>query len=304
VLPAETVIIAGPTGVGKTTLSLRLADRLGGEIVGADAFQIYRGLPLLTAQPTAEEQAGIPHHLIGSVDPLECFDAGRYQRTAEPILHEIVSRGRVPILVGGTGLYLKALLGGLDELPGSDPALRQELSTLDLPDLISRLQTADPQAPAQIDLKNRRRVARALEIVLLTGKALALSRTSSAALTRPSGVRALLLTREREELHSRIASNVASMFSRGVLEEVNALPEEKIGATASMTLGLREVRSALKGEITPAEAQETITLATRRYAKRQLTWLRNQHDFPALDLSIFADQEQAFTKTLSLLAKQ
>lgn len=293
------MIIAGPTGAGKTALSLRLAARLGEvEIVGADAFQLYAGLPLLTAQPTSAERQSIPHHLIGSVNPLESFDAGRYQRTAAPILRAIVSRGRTPLVVGGTGLYLKALLGGLDELPGSDPALRAELAMLDLPTLMERLRQADVEAPGQIDLANRRRVERALEIVLLTGKPLAASRKAS---FQPSGVRALVVTREREELNARIAGNVKAMFDRGVEAEVAALPEEKVGPTAAMTLGLREIRSLLRGELSRAEAMEAITVATRRYAKRQMTWFRNQHAFPILNLTDFPDPDQAVEQALRLL---
>ena len=336
-IPAETMVIAGPTGAGKTALALRLAARLGGvEIVGADAFQLYAGLPLLTAQPSVEEREGIPHHLIGSIDPGESFDAGRYRRTAEPILRAIVSRGHIPLVVGGTGLYLKALLGELDELPGSDPVLRSELAALDLPTLVERLSQVDAEAPGQIDLANRRRVERALEIVLLTGKPLAASRTRrngiqkpgvksqhsesgilSSALSLPNPtapshpptsdfqlptpVRALLVTREREELNARIAGNVEAMFARGAEQEVAMLPEEKVGPTAAMTLGLREVRALLRGELSRTEAVEAITTATRRYAKRQMTWFLNQHAFPRLNLTDFSDPDQAVEQALQLL---
>ena len=277
-LPAETVIIAGPTGAGKTTLALRLAERLGGEIIGADAFQIYRGLPILTAQPTPAQQASVSHHLIGSVDPAERYDAGRYAREAPPILEAIVRLGRIPIVVGGTGLYLKALLGGLNDLPDSDPALREEFSWLDLPLLLERLRLADPNALELIDTANRRRVERALEIVLLTGKPLAESRTGRMTEPMQPGVNALLLTREREEL------------------------SEKIGTTAAMTLGLREIRALLCGELSRREAEESITNATRRYAKRQMTWFRNQHAFPTLDLSTMRSEERAFEEALRLIA--
>jgi tRNA dimethylallyltransferase len=270
------------------------------EIVGADAFQIYAGLPLLTAQPSAVEQAAIPHHLVGSVDPQESYDAGRWLREVEPILHEIVARGRIPLVVGGTGLYVKALLGGLDDLPGNDPALREDFAKLDLPTLLERLRRADPEAVGSVDLLNRRRVERALEIILLTGKPLAASRTS-AHKAAASPVRALLVLRDREELQARIATNVAAMFERGVEAEVAALPEEKIGPTAAMTLGLREIRSLLRGEISRTEALAAITTATRRYAKRQLTWFRNQHAFPHLNLSLFANPDQAVEEALKEL---
>ena len=300
IFPTGTVIIAGPTGAGKTVLALNLATKLDGEIVGADAFQLYAGLPILTAQPTKQQQSAIPHHLIGSVSPLESFDAGRYQRTAAPIIVEIAARGRIPIIVGGTGLYLKALLGGLDKLPGGDPTLREEMAAFDLPTLINRLQQADPDAISQLDLANRRRVERALEIVLLTGKPLSQSRTNSEALL-PKGVRALLVTRDREELRDRIKANVQEMFTRGVEAEVAALPDEKIGSTAAMTLGLREIRSLLRGDISREEAISAITTATRRYAKRQVTWFRNQHNFTEMNLSAFDDITKGVDQAVKML---
>lgn len=299
-IPTETIIIAGPTGAGKTDLSLRLAKALGGEIVGADAFQIYRGLPVLTAQPSAHELAQIPHHLVASVDPSEAYDAGRYQREALPILKAIVARGNRPIVVGGTGLYVKALLGGLNPLPTSSPELRLGWGRLSLPELVTRLRELDSDAPGMIDLANRRRVERALEIVQLTGKPLAASRTGSP--RPPSGVRSLFVTRERGELNARIDANVAKMFVSGVEAEVAALPEENTGPTASMTLGLQDVRSLLRGECSRAEAIASIGSMTRRYAKRQMTWFRHQHDFPILNLSHFPEADQDFTEALRLLA--
>ena len=298
-LPSETIIIAGPTGAGKTDLALRLAEHLQGEIVGADAFQIYKGLPLLTAQPSEAAQGAIPHHLIGSIDPAEAYDVGRYLREARPILNAIVARGRRPIVVGGTGLYVKALLYGLNDLPGNDPVLREEFAKMELQELIHRLKHLDPHAETMLDLANRRRVERALEIVILTGKPLSQSRTG--ATLSPVGVRTLLLVRDREELHARIASNVEAMFAQGVEREVGALPEERIGPTAAMTLGLREIRALGRGEISRAEAMAAMKQATCHYAKRQMTWYKNQHPFPQLNRSIFSDEDQAFSEALGLL---
>jgi len=299
VLPAETILIAGPSGAGKTDLSLQLAEVLDAEIVGADAFQIYAGLPILTAQPLDAARELIPHHLIGSVDPSEAYDAGRYLREAMPAIRNIVARGKRPIVVGGTGLYFKALLGGLQELPTGDHALRAELQALPLPELVSRLQALDPAATSSLDLANRRRVERALEIVLLTGKPLAASRTGKT--PPPVGITSLLLTRDREELNTRIEANVRAMFDRGVEAEVTSLPEEAVGPTASMTLGLREIRALLRGEISRDEAITAISSATRRYAKRQMTWFSGQHDFPELNLSLFIDAEMPMPEALRLL---
>jgi tRNA dimethylallyltransferase len=290
VIPAETILLAGPTGAGKTALSLLLAKRLGGEIVGADAFQIYRGLPILTAQPTPKQRTEVPHHLIGCVDPLESYDAARYRREALEVIQSIVARGKRPIVVGGTGLYLKSLLGGLDELPPRDPGLRAELAALDLPTLVERLCFLDPKGAAAIDQANRRRVERALEIVMLTGRPL--DRDAGPVAT-PPGVHGFLITRSREELTGRIAANVESMFVNRVEAEVAALPEETTGLTASKTLGLVDLRSLLRGEISRTECIERITIATRRYAKRQMTWFRHQHDLMEIDLSSAADPAEA-----------
>lgn len=298
-IPAETIVIAGPTGAGKTEISLRLAERLGGEIVGADAFQIYAGLPILTAQPTGAQLARVPHHLVGSIDPADSYDAARYRREALEALQSVAARGKRPVVVGGSGLYIKALLGGLDELPGQDPALRKEFSGLDLPSLVERLRALDPEGAAAIDLANRLRVERALEIVTIMGRPL--SDVRKGAPPMPRGVRGILILRGRGELRERIGANVESMFARGVEAEVAALPEARTGPTASMTLGLREIRSLLRGETTKAVALETIITATRRYAKRQMTWFRNQHDFPAVDPARFADTDAAVDEVLRLI---
>ena len=298
-LPAETILIAGPTGAGKTELSLRIAAILDGEIVGADAFQIYRGLPILTAQPSPNSRKGITHHLIGAVEPSVAYDAGRYLGDAMRVIREIAARGKRPIVVGGTGLYFKALLGGLNELPKGDPELRAELQAIPLQELLARLELLDPKAPGMIDVANRRRIERALEIVLLSGKSLADARTAP----EPSvtEVPALLVSRDLEELGARIEANVLAMFAQGVIAEVSALTDEAVGPTAAMTLGLREIRSLLRGEISHQETISAIVSATRKYAKRQMTWFRNQHDFAGLNLSAFSDPEDALAVALRLL---
>ena len=282
VLPPETILIAGPTGAGKTELSLLLAESLGGEIVGADAFQVYRGIPLLTAQAPPESRRGIPHHLIGCVDPSIRYDAARWLEEADAAIHGILRRGRRPIVVGGTGLYFKALLGGIQEMPGHDPELRSMLEGLTDPELVGMLGTLDPDAMTLVDTANRRRVVRAIEIIRLTGSPLSESRT----LPRPPlppGVRAILVVRDKEDLHARIAANVEAMFAEGVVDEVASLPEERTGPTASGTLGLREIRAHLRGETSLGDCINAITRETRRYAKRQMTWFRNQHGFPEFD---------------------
>ena len=278
----EPIIVAGPTGVGKTAFAAELACRFGGEILGADAFQVYAGLEILSAQPDAEVQARVPHHLIGFLPPSEPFDAARFAERAREKIAAIIARGHRPILAGGSGLYLKALTHGLADLPPPDPVLRAELSALSLEQLQRRLEQTDPGARHHLDFQNPRRVQRALEIHLLTGRSSASLRDEWKDKSTP-GFRGLLLTRDRAELDARIAGNVQAMFRRGVVEEVSRLTQ--IGPTAARAIGLREIQALLRGECTEPQCIEAITLATRRYAKRQLTWFRNQFTFQAIDLT-------------------
>lgn len=271
--------MTGPTGAGKSSFAVALAERLGGEIIGADAFQIYAGIPLLTSQPTPDLLGRVPHHLIGVIPLGEPCDAARYAAAASRCIGEISARGRLPILVGGTGLYLKALTHGLADLPPADPAARAEIAALDLPAALDRLRQCDPAAPAQIDARNPARVRRALEIVVATGRPLAASRSTWSAPARE--FRGIVLDRDRDELRLRIADNVDAMFAAGVVEEVRAAANA--GPTASRAIGFREIQALLRGEGDLPACREAIITATRRYAKRQLTWCRNQFAFPSID---------------------
>jgi tRNA dimethylallyltransferase len=278
------IVVAGPTGVGKSAFAVDLANELDGEIIGADAYQVYRGLEILTGQPTSEMLSAVPHHLIGFLPPTEVFGAGRFGTIVREKISEVLSRGKVPIVTGGSGLYIKALTHGLVDVPPADPALRSELASLSPRQLQERLAKIDPAA--RIDFQNPRRVLRALEISILTGRPASEMRRgweSKAAL----GFRGLLLVRERKELQARIAENVRGMFERGVTAELSKV--KAIGVTAAMAIGLSDVQALRRGEITEAECIAAVTLATRRYAKRQLTWFRNQFTFQIIDLTGFRD---------------
>ncbi len=278
---APLVVVAGPTGVGKSLFAAELASRLGGEIICADAFQVYAGLEILTAQPGPALCAAVPHHLYGRLPVAESFDAAKFRSLALAEIAAVRARGRLPILVGGSGLYLKAVTHGLDELPPPDPALRAGLAALSPDELRCRLDTVDPAARRTVDFQNPRRVQRALEIVQATGRPVAESRRGW---TQPDiEFRGLLLTRERDDLRARIAENVAAMFERGVVSEVASLGS--VGPTAGRAIGLREIRAHLRGEIDAAECAAAITTATVRYAKRQLTWFRNQLSLFSIDLT-------------------
>lgn len=292
------VCIVGPTSVGKSTLSTALARRLCGEIVGVDAFQLYRGLPILTAQSNEQD---IPQHLIATLPPTEECDAMRYRSMALPLIAEIEARGKLPLLVGGTGFYLRALLSPLDPLPTADATLRAQFAATSHEELLAQLAQLDPEAASQIDINNRRRLERALEIILLTGKPLVEAWKKNRRSTPESTpqARGIFLTRDREDLHHRIESHVRLMFDHGVLDEVAALGT--LSHTAALTLGLREIQAHQRGEMTLSDTIQTIIQATKRYAKRQMTWFRNQHDFPELNLSRFSSLEAAAEAAMPLL---
>src|SRR4051812_23647729 len=274
--------LVGPTATGKSELGAEVARRLGAEVVSADAFQIYRGLDLLTAKPDAATLAKAFHHLVGSVPLAEEMNVEKYRDAAEAIL---ASDKRI-IVVGGTGLYIKALTHGLATLPAANQQLREKLERATTEELFRSLSALDPTASATIDHYNRRRVIRAVEVCLLTGQPFSAKRTEWKQTTAANG---LFVYRDREELYSRIDRRVEEMFAAGVVEEVGAAPD--IGPTAMQTLGFREIRALIAGEISQGECLAKIQQATRRYAKRQLTWFRGQTNFPSLNLSAHRPDE-------------
>ncbi len=292
--------MTGPTGVGKSSLAVALAKRLDGEILGADAFQIYAGLPVLTAQATLEQLAAVPHHLIGFLDLGENFNAARFVQAARERMADIASRGRLPILVGGTGLYLKALTHGLSEMPPVDPALRERISSLTLEAATEELAKADPEALGQIDLKNPVRVRRALEIILQTQRPLAHSRGAWSQESKE--FRGLVLTRQRDDLRARLEANVAQMLASGAIEEVRQA--NRAGEGARRAIGFREIEEFLAGKTSIDACREAIATATKRYAKRQLTWCRTQFNFSTLDLTTISHPESALTRALEILEPQ
>lgn len=271
---AGAFFLAGPTAVGKTEVALALAEACNGEIVGADAFQVYRGLDMLTAKPGPEALARVPHHLIGSVPLAETFNVARYLKAAQAAIADIRRRGRLPIVAGGTGLYLRALTRGFSEIPPASPELRAELASTPLPQLLERLQRVDPEAAAVIDSRNPRRVLRALEVCLITGQPFSSFRQEWAKQPHFHGV---LLERTREELYERIDRRAHAMFAEGVVEEVRAtLAAGGVGPTAGQVIGWREITALLRSECTQADAIAAIQQATRRYAKRQITWFHRE----------------------------
>ncbi len=274
------VFLAGPTAVGKSEFAVALAEELNAEIIGADAFQIYAGLGILTAQPSAELRARVPHHLVNCIPLAESFDVVRYVKAARQTAGEILARGKVPLVVGGTGLYFRALMHALDETPPADERLRAELMAHSLEKLQAEYQALDPVGAARIDFQNPRRLVRAIEVCRLSGRPYSSFRRDWSGGNQNSAgakFRAVFLDRERSVLYARIDQRVEDMFANGVLDEVTRVPG--ISETAAQTLGYRQVKAVLAGEVAQATAISQIQQATRKYAKRQLTWFRAQPDF-------------------------
>lgn len=272
----EPFYICGATASGKSSLALETAVQLDGEIVNADAFQLYRGLEIVSAAPTAAEIAQVPHHLYGALDPTVAADAQLYVRLAKPVIEEIQSRGKTPVITGGSGLYLKFLTHGAAPLPTADGALRAEMDARPLADLVAQLQQLDPLEAARTALQNRRFVSRALEICLLSGQKASALRDQWASKTAAisSQLRGVVIQRTRPELHARIALRTRAMLDGGALAEVAALAS--VSTNCEKAIGFREIRALVAGEIDRATCEELINAATRQYAKRQETWFRRE----------------------------
>lgn len=291
--PTTTFYLTGPTASGKSAVALALALRTGGEIVNADAFQLYRGLDILTAKPSAADRALVPHHLYGILNPADSCDAQRYRDLALPVLHAIAARGATPIVVGGSGLYVKALTHGLDPLPAADPALRARFATMSLEQKSAELLALDPAAPANVPLQNPRYVERALEICLLTGRPQSELRGRAAGKEPPAPVRGVCLAWERALLHQRIHDRVLAMMDAGALAEVATAGS--LSSTLEKAIGVRELRAHLRGELSLDEAVAAIRTATRRYAKRQMTWFRRETCLQTICLTPEQTPESAAT---------
>ncbi|MDP9190311.1 MAG: tRNA (adenosine(37)-N6)-dimethylallyltransferase MiaA [Acidobacteriota bacterium] len=294
------IVVAGPTGTGKSDLALRLADSMGSEIVNYDSVQIYRGFDIGSAKPSPEQRQRVPHHLFDIVDAGDEFNAADYARLARETCAEIASRGNRPILVGGTFFYLRALLSGLPEMPGRDEALRARIraigETPQGPRRLHRwLSKIDARSGRKIAPEDRHRVERALEVWITSGKPISSWERGTDELQSVK----LALELDRKHLGAILDARVDAMFRDGLIDETRALLERyPASARPFGTIGYKEAAAVLRGEMPEADAIAETRRRTRAYAKRQRTWLRAERNVHWLDAS---DKNQAFAAALRII---
>jgi tRNA dimethylallyltransferase len=313
------LILLGPTGVGKTRVSLLLAETLHTEIISADSMQVYRHMDIGTAKPTPDERSLIKHHMIDIVAPWETFSTGKYIETIKPIIDSLIKKGKVPIVVGGTGLYIKAMTRGIFSGPSADWSLRKELLALEEEEpgiLYSHLKVIDPDAVKKITPHDTRRIIRALEVSLKSKRPVS---EIQKRLTKPLPYKFLKigLSRDREELYRLIEDRVDTMLAHGLIEEVKSVTEmirnqDTVGRPVTVPLpsmqaiGYKELALYLSGEISLEEAVRLIKRGSKRYAKRQLTWFRKEEGIHWVDLTGIFDTQKAsqrVSQALRLLLK-
>jgi tRNA dimethylallyltransferase len=292
------IIITGPTGVGKTGFSLLMAEALQTEIISADSMQIYRWMDVGTAKPAPEEKARVRHYMIDIVDPSETYSAGRYLRDVSPLIEGFHRRGKLPIVIGGTGLYIKTLTRGLFSAPEADPELRSALLSLEhrIPGrLYQELFKIDPQRACTIEPADKRRIIRALEVSLKAGRPVSeLQRECTSPL--PYEYIKIGLTRDRKELYRLIEERVEDMFARGLVDEVARLLRMNPSETPLQAIGYKEVFGYLRGELGLDETKLLVKRATKRYAKRQFTWFKKEDAIQWVDITGLFSPEEVFEK--------
>ena len=309
--PIRALAVIGPTASGKTALSLALAGRLDAEIIVCDSMQVYRGMDIGTAKPTARERAVCPHHLVDCIDPTVSFSASDYADAAMAAVRDIHGRGKLPIFCGGTGLYIKAIVDNVQysEAITGDEALRERLRQLAEREgndaLWRRLEAMDPETAKRIHPNNVGRVIRAIEVMTVSGKSIREHEAESLREPCPYHVIELgLRYHDRETLYGRINRRVDKMVEMGLTEEVKAAREQGLTATAAQAIGCKELYSWLDGKETQEEALEKLKQSTRRYAKRQLTWFGTDQRMRWIEPDTLAAGETPLDKAMEILEKE
>jgi len=299
----KVIILVGPTGVGKTAVSILLAKELDTEIISADSMQIYRHMDIGTAKPSIEEKTMVKHHMIDIVDPWESYSTGKYITEVVPIIDNLHRKGKIPIVVGGTGLYIKAMTRGIFSGPPADWNLREELLSMDKEErgsLYNYLKEFDPDAAGKITPNDTRRVIRALEVCLKSNASISeLQKNRTQPL--PYDFIKIGLTRDRKELYRIIEERVAIMIESGLVEEVENILTMNPDRTPLQAIGYKEIAMYLYGHITSDEAIRLITRGTKRYAKRQFTWFRKEEGIHWIDITGTYDKHGAFMRVSNIM---
>ncbi len=305
----QVIVIAGPTASGKTGLSVEVAKQLHTEIVSADSMQIYKGMNVGTAKVTPDEMSGIPHHMIDIVSPMENYNVSRYVEEAKPIVDDILSRGKIPVIAGGTGLYINSLVYGYDLAPiPSNDGIREEISKLYEEKggefLLEELRKIDPKTAERLHPNNARRLIRALEVYRISGTTISDQEERTKNAPKPYDVKFFVLDTDRDKLYDRINRRVDIMLENGLVEEVKTLLGQGIPKTntSMQAIGYKEIVEYLDGYLTLDEAVEKLKMESRRYAKRQLTWFRRNEGANWLEASL--SKEELAEKILKTIEKR
>jgi len=299
----KVIILLGPTGVGKTGASILLAKALDTEIISADSMQIYRHMDIGTAKSTGEERAMVKHHMIDIVDPWEAYSTGKYIGAVSPLIDELHRKGKIPVVVGGTGLYIKAMTRGIFSGPSADWSLREELLSMEKEEngfLYNRLKELDPQAAERIKQNDTRRIIRALEVCLKSDMSMSAIQKK---LTSPPPYEFIKigLYRDRKELYRMIEMRVYRMIETGLVEEVRHILEMNPDRTPMQAIGYKEIAQYLQGAIILEEAVRLIKRGTKRYAKRQFTWFKREEGIHWIDVTGVSDSFEIFLRIQHML---
>jgi len=293
------VFILGPTGVGKSEFAVGLAKKIKGEIVSCDSMQVYKGMAIMSQQPSRRLRQGVRHHLVGCLAPSKEWSAADFVEKAHRVTFDIVRRGYVPIIVGGTGLYARAFIRGLSSAPPKDEGVRRYLNRkaqrIGRERLFAELAKVDHAYAKKIHPNDLRRIIRALEVYTLTGKPFSHYHGQTRGIEDRYRTEVFVLHRKREELYNRINERVENMFDKGLVREVKRLKKRRLSRTAKAVLGYKEISGYLKGEYGLEDAKELLKRNTRRYAKRQLTWFRREKGAIWLELGSKYRQRRLLT---------
>ena len=285
----KVIFIVGPTAIGKTALAIKLAKKIRGEIISCDSMQIYKGLSVLSQAPSRDERKSVRHHLVGLLDPGKEYSVALFIKKAAAIIKSIIKSGKTPIVAGGSGLYVKALIDGLFPSPEADLKFREKLQKYarrsGAERLHKRLLKIDPESASRIHPNDTRRIIRALEIYNSAGRTMTELKSATKGLSAIYDIKVFGLTAPRECVYSRIDSRVDRMFSEGVVREAKRLAGKKLSLTSRSVLGLKEIKGYLDGEYSLDEAKDMVKMNTRRFAKRQYTWFRSDGRIKWFDIT-------------------